>query len=99
MRKKGLRVRVDEVNSNEHALYIRMNKNPHYNFEYFMNRPYAYNRDKGKCRLCGGYVEPNEARQGYAGYSQDKQYMVSVVSAVTSAVSVIVSLCIALFVK
>ena len=45
------------------------------------------------------YVEPNEARQGYAGYSQDKQYMVSVVSAVTSAVSVIVSLCIALFVK
>lgn len=61
MRKKGLRVRVDEVNSNEHALFIRMNKNPHYNFEYFMNRPYAYNRDKGKCRLCGGYVEPNEA--------------------------------------
>ena len=45
------------------------------------------------------YVEPNEARQGYAGYSQDKQFMVSVVSAVTSAVSVIVSLCIALFVK
>ena len=45
------------------------------------------------------YVEPNDARQGYAGYSQDKQYMVSVVSAVTSAVSVIVSLCIALFVK
>lgn len=45
------------------------------------------------------YVEPNEARQGYAGYSQDKQYLVSVVSAVTSAASVIVSLCIALFVK
>jgi len=44
-------------------------------------------------------VEPNKARQGYANYSQDKQYLVSVVSAVTSAVSVIVSLCIALFVK
>ncbi len=45
------------------------------------------------------YVEPNEARQGYSRYSQDKQYTVSIVSAVTSAASVIVSLCIALFVK
>lgn len=24
-----------------------------YNFEYYMNREYAYNRDKGKCRICG----------------------------------------------
>ncbi|MFU0783733.1 MAG: Group II intron reverse transcriptase/maturase [Thermoanaerobacterium thermosaccharolyticum] len=24
-----------------------------YNFEYFMNREYAFNRDKGKCRICG----------------------------------------------
>ena len=23
-----------------------------YNFEYFMNREYAYNRDKGKCKCC-----------------------------------------------
>lgn len=45
------------------------------------------------------YVEPNDARQGYANYSQDKQYTVSIVSAITSAASVIVSLCIALFVK
>jgi polysaccharide export outer membrane protein len=45
------------------------------------------------------YVEPNEARQGVARYSQDKQYTVSIVSAITSAASVIVSLCIALFVK
>ena len=61
MRKRGLKVRVDEVNSSEHALYIRTNKKPIYNFEYFMNRPYAYNRDKGKCRLCNGYVEPHES--------------------------------------
>lgn len=27
-----------------------------------MNRPYTYNRDKGKCKICGGYIEPNEAR-------------------------------------
>ncbi|MBE6023753.1 MAG: group II intron reverse transcriptase/maturase [Cellulosilyticum sp.] len=62
MRKKGLKVRTDEVNSTNHALFIRMSKSPLYNFEYFMNRPYTYNRDKGKCKLCGGYVEPNEAR-------------------------------------
>jgi group II intron reverse transcriptase/maturase len=62
MRKKGLRVRTDEVNSTAHAFYIRMSKIPIYNFEYFMNRPYTYNRDKGKCKICGGYVEPNEAR-------------------------------------
>ena len=24
-----------------------------YNFEYYLNRPYAFNRDKGKCRVCG----------------------------------------------
>lgn len=62
MRKKGLKVRTDEVNSTAHAFYIRMSKSPLYNFEYFMNRPYTYNRDKGKCKICGGYVEPNEAR-------------------------------------
>ncbi len=28
-----------------------------YNFEYFMNRAYAFNRDKGKCRVCGEEVE------------------------------------------
>ena len=25
------------------------------NFEYFMNRENAYNRDKGKCKCCGRY--------------------------------------------
>lgn len=62
MRKKGLKVRTDEVNSSDHALFIRMSKHPLYNFEYFMNRPYTYNRDKGKCKICGGFVEPKEAR-------------------------------------
>jgi len=60
MRKRGLKVRVDEVNSSEHALYLRTNKSRLYNFEYFMNRPYTYNRDKGKCKICNGYVEPYE---------------------------------------
>ncbi len=29
-----------------------------YNFEYVMNRAYAYNRDLGVCRVCGEYVDP-----------------------------------------
>jgi len=28
-----------------------------YNFEYFMNREYAYNRDRGRCRICGTLLE------------------------------------------
>ena len=43
------------------------------------------------------YVEPNDARKGYAKYSQNKQYTVSIVSAITSAVSVVASLFIALY--
>lgn len=27
-----------------------------YNFEYYMNREYAYNRDRGKCRICGQWL-------------------------------------------
>ncbi len=62
MRKRGLRTRTDEVNSTAHAHFLRMSKHPLYDFEYFMNRPYCYNRDKGKCKICGGYVEPGEVR-------------------------------------
>lgn len=32
-----------------HAIF----KSNIYNFEYYMNREYAFNRDKGKCRVCG----------------------------------------------
>ena len=32
--------------------------NPKYNFEYVMNRAYAWNRDQGCCRICGEYVPP-----------------------------------------
>jgi RNA-directed DNA polymerase len=27
-----------------------------FNFEYFMNSEYAYNRDKGKCKICGKFL-------------------------------------------
>lgn len=60
MRRKGLLARVDEVNTSKHALFIRMSHNKLYTFEYYMNRPYTYRRDKGKCRICNGYVNPDE---------------------------------------
>ncbi|MDU8670955.1 HNH endonuclease signature motif containing protein, partial [Faecalibacterium prausnitzii] len=28
------------------------------NFEYYMNREYAYSRDKGKCKCCGNAFSP-----------------------------------------
>ena len=33
-------------------------KKPIYNFEYYMNREYAFNRDKGKCRCCHINLNP-----------------------------------------
>lgn len=33
-----------------------------YNFEYLMNREYAYNRDKGKCRVCSSQLTPYDRR-------------------------------------
>lgn len=61
MRKKRVGERADEMNRSEHAFHLRMQKHPLYNFEFFMNRAYAYRRDWGKCKTCGGYVLPNEA--------------------------------------
>lgn len=31
-----------------------------YNFEFYLNRAYAFNRDKGKCRICGYEIAPHE---------------------------------------
>ncbi len=33
---------------------------PRYNFEYLMNRAYAFNRDKGKCKVCGNLIIRDE---------------------------------------
>lgn len=33
------------------------------NFEYFMNREYAYNRDKGKCKCCGRPLSEATSKQ------------------------------------
>lgn len=52
--------RLDEVNTSDHAMNLRMSKHKLYNFEYFMNRPYVYNRDRFKCKICGGLMLPHE---------------------------------------
>jgi len=55
--KKPLLARMD-IELNEHLMRIMVmsRQTGHgrkYNFEYFLNRAYAVNRDKGKCRICG----------------------------------------------
>jgi len=36
-----------------------------FNFEYFMNREYAYNRDKGKCKCCRYWLSEKNGRYCY----------------------------------
>lgn len=52
--KRALLPRQDELLSLHLLNKLACGKNsPLYNFEYFLNRGYALNRDKGKCRICG----------------------------------------------
>lgn len=50
------------VNSSEDILLAVYAKSK-YNFEYFMNREYAFNRDKGKCKCCGTLLFDNPLRR------------------------------------
>jgi RNA-directed DNA polymerase len=46
-------LRADELLSDHFSLVMAIGaKNPRYNFEYYMNRAYAFNRDGGKCKIC-----------------------------------------------
>ena len=51
-KKNGLLARADDILSTQHSLGITINKHNFYNYEYYLNRAYAFNRDKGKCRKC-----------------------------------------------
>lgn len=52
--KKPIMVRADSIMSLELSELISKCKTElKYNFEYLLNRAYAFNRDKGKCRVCG----------------------------------------------
>jgi len=55
--KRALLPRQDELLSLHLLKKLACDKNsPLYNFEYFLNRGYALNRDKGKCRVCGEFL-------------------------------------------
>lgn len=52
--KKPLKTRADEIFSIRLSEVINARGNQEEdNFEYFMNRGYVFNRDKGKCKICG----------------------------------------------
>lgn len=56
--KKSLLPRPDEfLNSHLSNKLVHNRDSPLYNFEYFLNRGYVINRDKGKCRICGEHLE------------------------------------------
>ena len=59
--KMPLLARADQLLSLSLSKYIALGlTNKIYNFEFLLNRAYAYNRDKGKCRVCGNELLPNE---------------------------------------
>lgn len=56
-KKKKIQARLDEMYSEKTAQIILHGKwNKFNNFEFIMNRAYALNRDKLKCRVCGGWL-------------------------------------------
>jgi len=56
--KKPLTVRADELLSLHFSHLISTGiTDKKYNFEYFLNRAYAFNRDKGKCKVCGDKLQ------------------------------------------
>ncbi|MFZ3590303.1 group II intron reverse transcriptase/maturase [Bacillus sp. DJP31] len=62
--KKSAKHRADELNNTEYArrnaIGSLKGSKLKYNFEYMMSRCYAFNRDKGKCRVCGDYLPPHQ---------------------------------------
>lgn len=66
--KPSQKARADEMLHSSVSYGVMMNlrsrkserKKKLYNFEFFLNRIYAYNRDKGRCRVCGAHMTPQE---------------------------------------
>jgi len=56
-KKKRIQARLDEMYSDKSARAVSYGKwGKLNNFEFIMNRVYALNRDKLKCRVCGGWL-------------------------------------------
>lgn len=61
--KKSVKVRADELLSLSLSKIIKIgHREKLYNFEYFMNRAYAFNRDKGRCRVCKEELQGDDIR-------------------------------------
>jgi len=56
-KKQRIHARLDDM-YDDHAAEVILHSGwaKHLNFEYHMNRAYALNRDKLKCRVCGGWL-------------------------------------------
>lgn len=56
-KKKRKNARLDEILTEKTSMLIGYGlTDKNYNFEYYMNRAYALNRDKLKCRCCGKWL-------------------------------------------
>lgn len=56
-KKKRMNARLDEICSDKAAQAVNLGKwGQLNNFEFVMNRAYALNRDKLRCRVCGGWL-------------------------------------------
>jgi group II intron reverse transcriptase/maturase len=51
--KKASKRIVEQIFESAESYLSLRDDNGLYNFEYHLNRPYAYKRDRGKCRCCG----------------------------------------------
>ena len=58
-KKRSLLERISELYSEKSLKFTAFyNANTVYNLEYFLNRAYAYNRDRGKCKICCDMIDP-----------------------------------------
>ena len=58
--KKRTNPRVGLELNTEYLKWLTLKNKGIYNFEYFMNREYAFNRDNWKCKCCGKMLLPEE---------------------------------------
>ena len=55
-KKKRQNARLDELSIGMENTVVLGRVDPKNNFEYYMNRAYALNRDRLKCRICGAWL-------------------------------------------
>lgn len=59
--KKPLIARADNtLKLHTSSLIATKRTSKKYNFEYFLNKAYTFNRDKGKCKICNGNVKDDD---------------------------------------